>query len=222
MLEAIVFDFDGVIVDTEPLHYRAFLRVLEPRGIQFDYDAYLEKYIGFDDRDGLRAMFEDHDQTLDDAASLSLRRDKAHAFDTIVAEGVTPFPGVLELIRAAAAAMPIAICSGALRSDIDAILPALGEGEIPDLFRAMVTADDVARSKPDPESYALAARRLGIDPAKCLAIEDTPAGLESARGAGLRTLAVTHSYPADRLRAADRVVTSLDDVTLEKLRGWFD
>jgi len=221
MIHAIVFDFDGVIVDSEPLHYRAFLSVLKPRGIDFDYSRYLEHYVGYDDRDGLRAICRDFDVALDDADVPTLIEAKARAFVDIVREGVKPFAGAVELIEASAAAMPIAISSGALRSDIEAVLGGLGDGKLIEKFSAIVTADEVEKSKPDPTSYRLAAGRLSIPPADCLAIEDTPAGLISARDAGLKTIAVTHSYAAEELTVADRIKPAMADITLEKIRQWF-
>ena len=218
MIEAIVYDFDGVIVDSEPLHYRSFLRVVEPMGIRFSYETYMRHYIGFDDRDGFRAMAADHGVELGEARLTELIEAKARAFEQVVADGIEPFPGVRELIEATAKAMPIAICSGALRSDIDAILPAVLENGYADWFKAIVTADDVARSKPDPQSYALACERLGVSPASALAIEDTPTGLMSARDAGMRTLAVTNTWPAEELTDADHVVHSLAELDVDSLR----
>ena len=225
MLEAIIFDFDGVLVDSEPLHYRAFLQTVHPLGVSFDYDRYRERYIGYDDRDGFRAICGEFDIPLDDQRLAELVATKAAAFASIVECGVAPRPGAVELLEAAAAAMPIALCSGALRHDIWLILPKLGTGDAHgsamDRFRTIVTADDVAHSKPDPEGYTLAAQRLGLTPQHCLAIEDTPAGIASAKAAGLRVLAVTTSFPADHLAQADRIVASLSDVTVDGLREWF-
>ncbi|MBI1371262.1 MAG: HAD-IA family hydrolase [Phycisphaera sp.] len=222
MLKAIVFDFDGVIVDSEPLHYRAFLEVLKPVGVSFDYGTYMRDYIGYDDRDAMRAFSSEFGFAMDDAKMASMIEDKAEAFERIVHEGIEPFAGVAELIEAAAAAMPIAICSGALRADIQAILPAIAGGRLTSRFHAMVTADDVEHSKPDPQSYALAAERLGVAPGECLAIEDTPTGLQSARHAGLMTLAVANTYPADILTGhATRIVGSLEGLTVEQLREWY-
>lgn len=217
MIQAIVFDFDGIIVDSEPLHYRAFLRITEPLGVSFSYEQYMREYIGFDDRDGFRAMFAGRPDAPDADRLAELIEAKARAFEQVVRDGVTPFPGVQRLIETASASLPVAICSGALRSDIDAILPAVLDERYADRFRAIVTADDVTRSKPDPESYALACDRLGVNPAHALAIEDTPAGLASARAAGMRTLAVTNTCTADFLADADRVVDSLEQVTLDNL-----
>ena len=118
-----------------------------------------------------------------------------------------------------AAGRPLALCSGALRSDIDPILAQLGVARC---FDVIVSADDVRRSKPDPESYALAFARLSeryaallTVPGKSVAVEDTPAGIRSAKGAGLRVLAVTNSYGAGELAEADWIVDSLESVRFE-------
>ena len=147
--------------------------------------------------------------------------EKAHAFLKIVSAGVPPYPGVVELIRAISGNLPLALCSGALRSDIDPILAQLS---LTGAFDTLVTADEVAASKPDPESYRLAVQRLQalfpgrVNPSSSLAIEDTPAGIASATGAGLNVLAVTNSYPKERLTGALRVVGSLVGIDLEGLR----
>lgn len=230
MLKAVIFDFDGVIVDSEPLHYQAFLRVVEGLGIHFDYAHYLQRYVGFDDRDGFRAILAEAAGTsigpaADDDLIARLCQEKAQAFGSVVASGCQPLPGVLELIEETGRRMPIAIASGATRQDISPILDKLGLGE---QFNPVITADDVARSKPDPATYALAvgglAKRrpdLEIAPADCLAIEDTPAGIESARRAGVRTLGVATTYPAQALVMAHRVVGAIREVTVEKLDLWY-
>lgn len=221
MLDAIVFDFDGVIVDTEPVHYRAFLEVVGPMGVDFGYDHYLREYVGYDDRDGFRAMCGEIGVEPDEARLAELIRAKAEAFIRLAGQTVEPFPGVVELIESSSVAMPIAICSGALRSDIEAALAGIGDGRLLDRFAAVVTAEEVARSKPDPQSYALAVERLGVLPGSALAIEDTPAGLVSARDAGLRTLGVTTTHPAEELEIAERIVPSLGGVTPEQLQSWY-
>jgi HAD superfamily hydrolase (TIGR01509 family) len=221
MLDAVIFDFDGIIVDTEPLHYKAFQELLVPLGLGYSWEEYLETYLGFDDRDAFREAFRATGRTLSAAELKSLMDGKAQAFLRIVAGGVPPYPGVVELIRSISGTLPLALCSGALRGDIDPILAQLG---LVGAFDTLVTADEVAASKPHPESYRLAVQRLQelfpgrVDPARSLAVEDTPAGILSATGAGLRVLAVTNSYPEERLTGACRVVTSLAGVDLEALR----
>jgi beta-phosphoglucomutase len=221
MIQAIVFDFDGVIADTEPLHHRAFLRVLRPVGFDFDYPTYLQKYVGFDDRDMFRTIYEEHGETLEEDHVKRLVAAKAKAFAEVVAQGVEACAGAVDLIVAASDQWRLAVASGALRSDIELILPAIGDGHLAKRFSAMVTAEDVARSKPDPATYIQAARRLEIDPSRCLAIEDTTAGIASAQGAGMRVLAVATTHPESMLADADRVVDSLERVDPERLIHWF-
>jgi len=221
MLDAVIFDFDGIIVDTEPLHYKAFQQILVPLGLGYCWQEYLDRYLGFDDRDAFREAFRVDGRPLTDTELKKMMDDKARAFLDIVSVGVAPYPGVVELIRSISGTLPLALCSGALRGDIDPILAQL---ELTGAFDTLVTADEVAASKPDPESYRLAVQRLQgifpgrIDPAASLAIEDTPAGIASATGAGLKVLAVTNSYPGERLTGACRVVDSLVGVDLESLR----
>lgn len=212
-VEAVIFDFDGVIVDTEPLHYEAFRRTLEPLGLHFSWQEYVDIYIGFDDRDAFRHAFSARGAALDSEMLQHLIGQKADYFIDIIKSGVSAYPGVLEIIaHLDSNSIPLAICSGALKSDIDPILAMLG---IAERFSVIVTADDVAASKPDPECYRLAFERLrlaaGLNLAKerTMAIEDTPAGIKSAKGAGLTVCAVTNSYPANRLDQATFVVDSL-------------
>jgi len=221
MLNAVIFDFDGIIVDTEPLHYQAFQEILEPLGLGYSWQEYQERYMGFDDRDAFREAFSAGGRSLSDQELKERIEEKAQAFLTIVSVGVAPYPGVVELIRSISGNLPLGLCSGALRSDIDPILIQLG---LTNAFDALVTAEEVAASKPDPESYRLTLQRLQeifpgqIDPAASIAIEDTPAGIASATGAGLKVLAVTNSYPGARLTGACRVVDSLAGINLEALR----
>ncbi|MFO7984118.1 MAG: HAD family phosphatase [Desulfuromonadales bacterium] len=212
-LKAVIFDFDGIIADTEPLHFRAFLTVLKAEGISLTWDEYLERYIGFDDRDMLRTVFADHNKDLTPRRMSELIARKAECFIDAVDQGVEACPGVVELIEHLAGRLPLGLCSGALLCDIEPIMIRLG---LFDLFSVVVSAEQVRASKPDPESYRLAVRRLqevfpekSIEPDQCLAIEDTPAGIESARGAGVAVLAVTNSFPPQLLKGADHVVPTL-------------
>lgn len=225
MLAAVIFDFDGIIVDTEPLHYQAFQEVLVPLDLGYQWQDYVSHYIGFDDRDAFRERFRLAGKPLDDKELGALIDKKAAAFNRIISSGVTPFPGVVELVRSLAGHVPVGLCSGALASDIEPILEQLG---ITDAFDVKVTADEVSASKPDPESYLLAVQRLvdlfpdrGIDAPSCLAIEDTPAGITSATGAGLKVLAVTNSYPEERLANAFMVMDSLSGINHATMAGFF-
>ena len=212
--QAVIFDFDGVIVDTEPLHYRAFQQILEPRGFGFSWSEYQETFMGFDDRDAFLEAFKSYGQKISTDELSTLIATKADIFQEVIREGVTAYPGVVELIRALhGAQIPLAICSGALLSDIVPILKTLG---IESCFQIVVTAEDVAKSKPDPECYRLAFEKLcahwpqsTISAHDTFAIEDTPAGINSATQAGLNVIAVTNSYPREQLVNATLITDSL-------------
>lgn len=211
--EAVIFDFDGVIVDTEPLHYAAFQRTLEPLGLNFTWQEYIDTYIGFDDRDAFRHVFSAKGTTISQEELHRLIDQKAAFFKEVIGAGVSAYPGALDLIfHLHANKFPLAICSGALKADIDPILSMLG---ISGWFDVIVTADDVAASKPDPECYQLAFQRLQSVHHNCfskeatVAIEDTPAGISAAKDAGLMVFAVTNSYPAAKLGQAAFVTDSL-------------
>lgn len=221
-LAAVIFDFDGVIVDTEPLHFEAFRRITEPHGIEIPWEMYKREYMGFDDRDAFRAIFRDAGRPLGEERLPGLIGAKAEAFGALAeSQGVEPYPGATRLIRELAARLPLALCSGALRSDIE---PILDRAALQACFSIMVTAEDVAASKPDPACYREALRRLAarfpernFPPAACVAIEDTPAGIAAARGAGLKVLAVQTTHGAGPLAGADRVVESLQGLAVADL-----
>ncbi len=214
MISAILFDFDGVIVDSERLHWTAFNTVLRD---PVSWEEYVETLIGFDDRDAFGYLF----PTLGKSKLEELIAKKAVAFQTLLeSDGAAALPGAVELIRSLSGNIPIAICSGALLEDI---LPILGTLGIENAFDTIVTADDTHVSKPDPAPYSKAWKNLTErfqtleTISSGIAIEDTPAGIASAKGAGLKVLAVTNSYEAEFLSEADVVIDSLEGLTLETL-----
>lgn len=223
--EAVVFDFDGVIADTERLHFDMFLEVLEPHMISFTWEEYVDRYMGCDDRDAFRKAFRlAGREDLDDRQLKKLVDTKSRQFLEAIRDGVQTYPGVIQLIKTLhAGGIPLAICSGALRSDLDPILSRLG---IACYFTLIVSADDVRKGKPDPEGYMRAFRELTLtrrskvsSTGACLAVEDTPDGIKAAKRAGLSVLAVTNSHPPQELSQADYVTDSLENVRLEEVRG---
>jgi beta-phosphoglucomutase len=210
-LRAVVFDFDGVIVNSEPLHFRALQEALAGFGLAISEEEYWSIYLAYDDREAIRLAFERHGEgAIPDRLAAATER-KVEAFARLVPE-VPVFPGAESLVRGLAAAdVPLAIASGARHDEIEAILAGIG---LRDAFRAIVGAEDAPRTKPDPAPYVEAARRLaahapGLAPADCAAIEDSVPGILSACGAGMRVVGVAHSYPREKLAPAHRVVGSL-------------
>ena len=218
---ALVFDFDGVIADDEPLHLAAFQRTLAGEGITLTPEAYYARYLGFDDHDAVVEALRDAGRPVTPDRVQALMAAKAGHFLDLVRDGVRIFPGVPELVRAAAGRVPLAIASGALRREIALILAQAG---LTRAFTAIVSAEDVEEGKPSPAAFLAALERLretvpDLAAAHCLVVEDSRAGVEAARRAGMRCLAVTNSYPAEALADADLVVTSLDEVTWERLES---
>ena len=219
-LQAIIFDFDGVIADSEPLHFRAFQQALAEDGLELAPKEYYARYLGYDDVGMFQAFGEDRGLPMDAARVKELVVRKGMKLQAMMSAGSVLFPGAADFVRAAAQAVPIAIASGALRHEIVEIIEAAGVSE---LFAAIVASGDTPESKPSPEPYRLAFERLrettgtALDPRRCVAIEDSRWGLESARGAGLRCVGVTNSYSADELTGAELVVSGLQTLTIEAL-----
>jgi len=219
-LQAIVFDFDGVIADSEPLHLRAFQQVLAEEGVELTPDEYYSRYLGYDDVGLFEALARDRGIAMTDRRVTALVARKGAMLEERLHAGSVLFPGAKEFIQRAASAVPIGIASGALRHEIDAIVDAAGVGH---LFSAIVASGDTPESKPSPAPYLLAFHRLReaagaeLDRKRCVAIEDSRWGLESARGAGLRCVGVTNSYPAHELDGAELVVDGLKELTLPML-----
>jgi beta-phosphoglucomutase len=219
-LQAIVFDFDGVIANSEPLHLRAFQQALSEDGIELSASDYFNRYLGFDDVGMFEALARDRGIAMSYRQVTALVTRKGVKLQTMLQAGSVLFPGAADFIRAAAAAVPVAIASGALRHEIDEIVEAAG---IAQLFTTVVAAGDTPQSKPSPAPYLLAFERLReatgreLDGRRCVAIEDSRWGLESARGAGLRCVGVTNSYPADQMGQAELIVSGLDTLTIEQL-----
>jgi beta-phosphoglucomutase len=219
-LQAIVFDFDGVIADSEPLHLRAFQQTLAEEQIELTGRDYYARYLGYDDVGLVQMLAADRGIAMSDREITALVARKGARLQELLRGDHVLFPGAVAFIRAAAARVPVAIASGALKHEIEEITEAAG---IRHLFTAVVSSGDTPQSKPSPAPYLLAFERLrrasgrNLDPRRSVAIEDSKWGLESARGAGLRCVGVTSSYPAAELDGAELVVDGLNALTLSAL-----
>jgi HAD superfamily hydrolase (TIGR01509 family) len=226
MLRAILFDFNGVIIDDEPLHFFAFRDIFEKEGIRLSRRDYYARYLAYDDRSCIREILSDHHRELSTAAVKRLRQAKESAYRALLKTRLRLFPGAIQFVRECAARYPLAIASGALSSEIDSIL---GKFRMRRYFVAVVSADDVVHGKPHPETFLRALKALNrrrprgekrIHVSECLVIEDSLHGIKAAHHAGMRCVAVAHSYPLHELEHADfraRSIGSLQLLHLETL-----
>jgi HAD superfamily hydrolase (TIGR01509 family) len=219
MLRAIVFDFDGVIANSEPLHYRAFRDVLGKSGVTLPEQEYYARYLGYDDVGVFKAVAADRGLSWTTDRITGLVSSKADTIERLEEKGAVLFPGAGAAIRRAAALMPLAIASGALGAEIRRVLDREG---LTSYFKAIVAAEDTAVSKPaaDPYRRALVLLEEAVGapllPAECVAVEDSPWGLESAKAAGLHTVGVAHTYDRAALDA-DLVISSVDEFDVARV-----
>ncbi len=243
-LRAILFDFDGVLANTEPVHLEMFQKVLGEEGIALTREAYFEKYLGLDDRACFAQVYRDFGKVLDEGKAEDLVARKNQALLAYIkgedtaglnrgtggAPEASPallMPGAKEAVEKASQNFFLAVVSGALKNEIEAVLENAG---LRRRFHVIVAADDVSEGKPAPEGFLAAIRLLNRDfvppseillPEECVAIEDSPWGIEAAKKAGIRCLAVMTSYPRDRLREADLVAKDVRTLPWRDLEALF-
>ncbi|MDG3003465.1 HAD family hydrolase [Paludisphaera mucosa] len=224
MISAVIFDFNGVLVDDEWIHFDLFREVLEQEGVVITYQDYHDRYLGYDDAGCFEHVLDDAGQSYDAARIADMIARKGKRYFEVAAEGLKFFPEAAETIRRMQEAYPVAINSGALRAEIVFALERLS---VRDRVAAIIAAEDALRCKPDPAGYvqaldALRAKfpRAVIQAETCLVIEDSLAGIQSAKGAGMKAVGITQTYPADDLlrAGADAVIDGLATLT----PAWID
>jgi beta-phosphoglucomutase len=215
-IQAVVFDFDGVLANSEPLHLRAYQQVLAAHGASISREEYYRDYLGFDDVGVFEAIGKAHGQAWNERQIAALVAEKTAVFDEIVRSGDLLYPGAAACVERLAARYPLGIASGALRHEIEAVLEKNG---LDRHINFIVAAGDTPSSKPAPDPYRRAAELHGRAPGDCVAIEDSRWGIESAKAAGLWCIGITQTYPARELGAADAVIDSLDEFTVNLIEG---
>jgi beta-phosphoglucomutase len=230
MIRAVIFDFNGVLVDDERVHYELFREVLEPEGVTLTPAQYHQVYLGYDDRACFEHALADVGQEASRSRVDALIARKAERYEQVAAQGLRFFPGASACVTALAGRYPLAVCSGALRREIEYGLTRM---QVRDRFETIVSAEDTTRCKPDPQGYLLAWEALrgaaipgrqSLKARHCMVVEDSLAGLASAKGAGMRAVGISHTYPPDELRdaGADKVVDSLEILTPEWVARSFE
>lgn len=230
MIQTILFDFNGVIIDDEPLHFRAYQTVLKEENVPLTESEYYQS-LGMDDQTLVRTVFERAGKSLEEATMRRIIEREAYMHRELIGDTPPLFPGVVTFIKAAARRYTLGLVSMARRDEIDYVLE---RATLNNAFNVIVSAEDVSQCKPHPECYTRAfqladnarraMRHFSMTPEECLVIEDSPPGIESARRAGMRTLGVTNTVPEAALRAAgaDIVTHNLADWTTDAVRHVFD
>ena len=219
MLRGAIFDFDGVLVDSERAHFEALRVTLEEgAGFSISLDEYAENYLAYDDHGCIRRALERHGKASNPEVLNDLATTKERAFAELLPD-LALLPGAKALVLALhAARVPLAVASSALRIEVESVLR--GHDLLP-LFRGVVAAEDVGNLKPHPEPY-LRGRTLvdaADSPRGVVAFEDSVPGIASARAAGLRVVGVTTSHPREKLALAHLVVDSLSELSVEDVTG---
>jgi beta-phosphoglucomutase len=237
---AVIFDFNGVLVDDESVHFALFREVLDQEQVTITERDYHERYLGYDDRGCFEAALLDAGQSADRERLDRLIAKKARRYIDVASQGLRFFSRAAEVLAVIAGRWPVAICSGALRPEIEYALRRL---ERLDHIVAIVSAEDTSKGKPDPEGYNLALAALHahlkslsqaqntsqiettspLGAVNCLVIEDSLAGIVSAKRAGMKTVGVTNTYTADQLReaGADEIIDGLVVLTPEWIEQRF-
>lgn len=230
MIQAVLFDFNGVIINDEPLHQKAFREALSGEGVALTEENYLSM-LGMDDATFVRAAFERAGVELTEEQMRAVIKREAETHRAMIADDLPLFPGVVNFIKTLARKYPLGLVSMAERDEIDFGLTRAG---LAGYFMAVVSAEDVEACKPDPACYQLALARLNqkrgethtlaLQPAECLVIEDSPPGIQSGRAAGMRTLGVTNTVTEKALRdaGAEIVTPNLADWTLDAIHHLYD
>ncbi len=227
-LRAILFDFDGVLVNSEPLHLKGFQEVLAAEGILLTKEDYFEKYLGLDDRGCFEMVYKDHQKNLS-TETLNQLIEKKNALLLAMIETNHPFlPGVREMIPRLFQQYFLTIVSGALRNEILSLIQA---AKLDPYFKFIVGADDVKRGKPDPEGYEMAMTILNRDhvleseillPQECLVIEDSPWGITAGKKAGARCAGLTTSYGPSHLQDAEWVFDDFQAIDWKQIAQDFE
>lgn len=227
VLRAIIFDLDGVLIDSEPLHFAAFNKTLSSDGEPLTNEAYRERFLALDDKGAFIRFFADANKPLAIGKLNELMKKKSEIYLELVAsEGVLPYPSVPDFVREAAGRYPLAVATGSRRHEAELLLESAG---LRTFFEALVSSDDVKCGKPNPESYLKAVeflnltgkRPLPIKPEECVVIEDSKQGIESAHSAGMKCIAVSTSFPAFELSGADLVVGGISSLRISQVEDLF-
>lgn len=209
---AVLWDMDGVIVDTAPYHFAAWQQIFEKRGVKFTRAEFKRSF----GRRNETIIPDILDKNISGAEIAAIAKEKEAVFRRLGRNKIKPFPGAVNLIKHLAERhVKMALVSSTPARNIEVILNCLGIGGF---FKTIISGEDVTNGKPDPEGFLLAAERLGIMPGNCVVIEDSTAGVSAAKRAGMHCVAITNTCPRSKLVSADLIIDSLETIDVDDLK----
>ncbi|MCF7956895.1 MAG: HAD family phosphatase [Phycisphaerae bacterium] len=227
MLKLVIFDFDGVIADTESAHFEMFRQIFLEEGIVFTWEEYMKSYLGYTDIECFTERLKNRGESPTPSQIADLVERKSIKFQKYIEENSIILPGVRDLLKNLRDNnIPCSICSGALRHEVEFILK---KTQLSDYFTVIVAAEDVLRGKPDPQGFCMTLEKTNkilnnspkIAPNQCVIIEDSTWGIQAALGAGIKCLAVATTYPEEIIKKATPYtrpdLTTVDTNTLQNL-----
>lgn len=215
-LKGIVFDMDGVIIESEFTHYSAICEAMGERMNQ-SYETFLTKCTGGDERFAMGRLAELCEIDYDEQQFQQWSQRKAEAYKRLVSKEAKAMPGAIDLVLSATEHFPIALATGSRKVDVDAALEVLAGGVLKGIFQVIVSSSDVKKPKPHPATYEMAIEGIGLPAENCIAIEDSPNGIASAKQAGLGVLGVSVMHGRDALQEANWCTDSLEKISVGEL-----
>lgn len=213
--KAIIFDFDGVLFDSEKIHLQACNEVFSTLGFNIPEEEYFQRYVGLSDNEMFPLILNDKNIKCESAQLKVLRASKVNAYKTIInrSESLDGLLNVKRFIDSYVHKVDnLAICSGSTREEIESTLNKLENGTLRKYFKTVITIDDLNVGKPSPEGYLLAANRLGLQPQHCLAIEDTQKGASAAKASGMSVAVITTSINNPEFKNVDLIAKSYEEI----------
>lgn len=207
MITCVIFDLDGVIINSEPIHKLAFKHVCQKHGVNFTDDDYKNFCLGKTDQEGFREIIKKYNTK--DISTKDLQTEKNKKYLDLIADDIKPIAGVIKLIKKLANNFRLALTSSSSQQEIEVPLNKLG---VRNYFEVIVSAQDVSKGKPDPQPYLSTAQKLNEVPQNCLVIEDTESGILSAKSAGMKCIAITTTQLKSELGYADLVIDDFSEI----------
>lgn len=213
--DAVIFDFDGVLLDSEPIHYQSYKVILKNFDIDFDYSTYISRYLGLSDSELFPTIFNDYKINIEERILNELISNKVLIYEETLRKNKNIHfnDGCEELLKYISSnSKKIAICSGSTKFEINAALNFIDDGVLKKYFNHIVSIDEIKEGKPSPLGYLETSKLLKVPSNKCIVIEDSPTGIKAAKSAGMYVVGITTTYNNDKLNNADKIISSLTDL----------